>query len=174
MHHVDGDGMVIFGVILVCCLQELEVLDHRMIGEPDLAVDLDRARLGLHALELDAVVELVNLDTVQHPEEIEVPPRAAEFAVGDSFRPTSSCFWMILLISRSSTSLSCAAVISFFSRLARASFTGAVRRMEPTWSARNGGLVLWAIDVLRILDGLVGACHSTSELRAVLCAAAHP
>ncbi len=68
-------------------LQELEVLDHRMVGEPDLAGDLDRARLGLHALELDAVVELVDLDVVQHPVEVEMPPGAAEFAVGDGFEP---------------------------------------------------------------------------------------
>src|SRR4051794_41588770 len=49
---------------------------------------------------------------------------------------------MIFLISVSSTALSCAAVISPLSRLARASFSGVERRMLPTWSARNGGLVL--------------------------------
>src|ERR1700691_5265284 len=49
---------------------------------------------------------------------------------------------MIFSISRSSTSLSCAVVISPLSRLARASFSGAVRKIEPTTSARNGGLVL--------------------------------
>jgi hypothetical protein len=49
---------------------------------------------------------------------------------------------MIFSISRSSTSLSCAAVISPYSRLARASFNGAVRKIEPTTSARNGGLFL--------------------------------
>src|ERR1700733_11380489 len=56
--------------------------------------------------------------------------------------PTSSCFLMIFSISRSSTSLSCAAVISPFSRFARASFNGAVGKMLPTISARNGALVL--------------------------------
>ena len=45
-------------------------------------VTLDAPRLGLHALKLDAVVELVDLDAVEHAEEIEVPPGAAEFAVG--------------------------------------------------------------------------------------------
>src|SRR5947209_1357681 len=69
---------------------------------------------------------------------------------------------MIFSISRSSTSFSCAAVISPFSRLARASLTGAVRRMEPTWSARNGGFVRWVI-VLLPKWGLVGVCHSTAE-----------
>src|SRR5262249_47178805 len=37
---------------------------------------------GLHALELDAVVELVDLDALQHAEEVEVPPRAAVLAIG--------------------------------------------------------------------------------------------
>ncbi len=45
-------------------------------------VTLMLLRLGLHALELDAVVELVDLDAVEHAEEIEMPPGAAEFAVG--------------------------------------------------------------------------------------------
>ena len=58
------------------------MLQHRMVGEADLAVDAQALRLGLHALELDAVVELVELDAVEHAEEIEVPPGAAEFAVG--------------------------------------------------------------------------------------------
>ena len=59
-----------------------------------------------------------------------------------TLRPTSSCFLMIFSISRSSTSLSCAALISFFSRFTRASFSGAVRNRLPTTSARNGGLFL--------------------------------
>ena len=58
------------------------MLQHRVIGEADLAGDLDALHLGLHALELDAVVELVELDAVEHAEEIEMPPGAAEFAVG--------------------------------------------------------------------------------------------
>src|ERR1039457_658792 len=68
-------------------LQKLEVLDHRMVGEADLSGDLDALHLGLHALELDAVVELVELNTVQHAEEIEMPPGTAEFAVGDELEP---------------------------------------------------------------------------------------
>ena len=50
-------------------------------------VTLMRARLGLHALELDAVVEFVDLDAVEHAEEIEVPPGTAEFAVGRELEP---------------------------------------------------------------------------------------
>ena len=63
------------------------MLQHRVIGETDLAGDADRLCLGLHALELDAVVELVELDAVEHAEEIEMPPRAAEFAVGRELQP---------------------------------------------------------------------------------------
>src|SRR5262249_16017652 len=62
-------------------LEKLEVLEHRMPGEPELADHADALRLGLDALELDAVVGLVELDPVKHGEEIEVPPRAPEVAV---------------------------------------------------------------------------------------------
>ena len=58
------------------------MLHHGVIGETDLAGDADALRLGLDALELDAVIELVEFDTVEHAEEIEVPVGAAEFAVG--------------------------------------------------------------------------------------------
>ena len=64
-------------------LEEAEVLEHRVVGgEADRSVDVQAERTGLHALELDAVVELDDVDAVQHPEEVEVPPRAAELAVG--------------------------------------------------------------------------------------------
>ena len=55
--------------------------------EADLAVDLDALGLGLHALELDAVVELHDVDAVEESEEVEVPPRAAELAVGGQLQP---------------------------------------------------------------------------------------
>ena len=42
---------------------------------------------GLHALELDAVIDLLDLDAVEHAVEIEMPPRAAEFAVGRALQP---------------------------------------------------------------------------------------
>ena len=63
-------------------LHELEVLQHRVIGEVDLAGDADALRLGLHTLKLDAVVELVDLDVVETVIEIEVPEHAAVLAVG--------------------------------------------------------------------------------------------
>src|SRR5258708_21962036 len=53
-----------------------------MVGKADLAHDAQPLRLGLHAAELDAVLGLVNLDAVEHPEKVKVPPGAAELAVG--------------------------------------------------------------------------------------------
>src|ERR1035437_7272622 len=68
-------------------LQKLEVLQHRVIGEADFALDPDALHLGLHAMELDAVIELIELDAVEHAEKIEVPPGAAEFAVSGELEP---------------------------------------------------------------------------------------
>src|SRR4029077_6978822 len=53
-----------------------------MVGKDDLAGDADALRLRLHALELDAVVELVELDAVEQAEEIEMPIGAAKLSVG--------------------------------------------------------------------------------------------
>ena len=63
--------------------QELEVREHGVVGRKiQLAGHLQALWLGLHAVELDAVVEHDPLAARQVPEEIEVPPRAAELAVG--------------------------------------------------------------------------------------------
>ena len=113
-------------------LEKLEVLQHRMVGEADLAHDAQALRLGLHAAELNALVGVVNLDAVEHAEEIEVPPGAADSPSVASLRPSSSCFLMIFSISRFSTALSSAGVIAPFSRLARASFSAAGRKKLPT------------------------------------------
>src|SRR5260221_12471669 len=58
--------------------EKLEVRQHRMVGKADLAHDAQPLRLGLYAPELDALLGLVNLDAVQHPEKVEVPPGAPE------------------------------------------------------------------------------------------------
>ncbi len=63
-------------------LEKLEVGEHRMVGEADLVDDPNAPRLGLHALELDAVTELIELDAVEHAVEIEMPPGATKLAVG--------------------------------------------------------------------------------------------
>ena len=75
--------MVIFGVTRGVRRHELEMLDHRMRpGEAELADDVGPLGLGLHPGELDAVLDLLHHDAVEAAEEIEVPPGAAEFAVG--------------------------------------------------------------------------------------------
>ena len=51
------------------------------------AHDVRRLRLGLHALELDAATDLAQFDAIEHPVEVEVPPGAAELAVGDASEP---------------------------------------------------------------------------------------
>ncbi len=58
-----------------------------------------------------------------------------------AWRPTSSCFLMTRSISRSSTAVNSAAVISPLARFSRATLSAAGRSRLPTWSARNGGLV---------------------------------
>ena len=61
------------------------MVEHRMAVEADLARDFQRLRLGLHALELDAVLGLDDVDALQSVEEVEMPPSAAKLAVGDGF-----------------------------------------------------------------------------------------
>ena len=80
--------MHIFGVTRQCAFEKLEVLQHRMTWQkPSLPVMRGVSVPGLHALKLDAVIELVDLDAVEHAVEIEMPPRAAEFAVGRDLEP---------------------------------------------------------------------------------------
>src|SRR4051812_41603503 len=59
------------------------MLEHRVVGgEIELARDLDALRSRLHAMEFYAVIEHHFLTTRQSPEEIEMPPRPAVFAIG--------------------------------------------------------------------------------------------
>ena len=67
--------------------EKLEMLQHRMAGKADLAGDLDALGLGLHAVKLDAVLGGVGRHAVEAAEEIEMPPGAAEFAVGRELQP---------------------------------------------------------------------------------------
>src|SRR5262249_30055719 len=68
-------------------LHELEMLDHRMVGEADLVDDAGALRPRLHALERDALLHDVTFGAVESPEKIEVPPGAAKLAVGDRLQP---------------------------------------------------------------------------------------
>src|SRR4029434_6182134 len=55
--------------------------------EADLARDADALRLGLDALKLDAVPELVELHPVEHAEEIEVPVGSSTLAISGKPEP---------------------------------------------------------------------------------------
>src|SRR5262249_9413725 len=67
-------------------LQVAEVVEHRVTGKADPARDLDAFGLGLDAGELDAVLGGERGHSVEPLEEIEVPPRAAELAVGGALQ----------------------------------------------------------------------------------------
>ena len=58
-----------------------------MVGEADLADDARAFRPGLQALKRDALLHDVALGAVQAPQEVEMPPGAAELAVGDRREP---------------------------------------------------------------------------------------
>jgi hypothetical protein len=58
-----------------------------MTGKADFAVDLERVRLGLHAVKLDAVIRQVKDHAVKAAKEIKMPPGAAKLAVGGEFQP---------------------------------------------------------------------------------------
>ena len=76
-------------------LDELEVLQHRVVGKSELADDARALRAGLQALERDALLHHVALGAVETPEEVEVPPGAAELAVGNGLEPD-----LLLLLDR--------------------------------------------------------------------------
>ena len=59
------------------------MLEHRVAGEAELAGHFQALVAGGNAGEGDAGLHDVLLDAVEAPEEIEMPPGAAELAVGD-------------------------------------------------------------------------------------------
>src|SRR5262249_24434077 len=65
-------------------LQELEVVEHRRLGAPDLARDFHERRLLLGILEFRVAVgvALVERHAVEVGDEVDVPPVAPELAVG--------------------------------------------------------------------------------------------
>src|ERR1051325_11074425 len=67
--------------------QILEMFDMGMAREADLAGDADALGLGGDAGELDAFAGRIELDAVETLVEIELPPRAAELAVGGELQP---------------------------------------------------------------------------------------
>ena len=114
-------------------LRNLKCSSIGWLENPILPVTRMLRGLVCDALELDAVIELVDLDAVEHAEEIEVPPGAAKLAVGGELEPD-----LLLLLD---DLLDLAVLdrlelrrreISPFSRLARASLSAAGRRKLPT------------------------------------------
>src|SRR6185503_2793339 len=77
--------------------EKLEMLDMRMALEFDLSVDADCLMFGLDAVKLDTRVGRDRGDTFQSAKEIEVPPCAAEFAVGGKLETDFFLFFDDLL-----------------------------------------------------------------------------
>ena len=122
--------------------QELEVVEHRVIGgKIELADNPVAFRPGLDAMEFDAVIEQYFLDAGQAPAEIEMPPGAAIFAVGRELEAHVLLLLDYLLDLGVFDSREVDWLSVPLSRLARLSLMAALRRIEPTWSARKGGLV---------------------------------
>ena len=79
--------MVIFGVALVCAFRNLKCSICGWLENPILPTTRKPLRLGVDASEVDAFVGLIHFDTIEALVEIEMPPRAAEFAVGGKPEP---------------------------------------------------------------------------------------
>ena len=75
--------MVIFGVRLVCAATNLKCSIIGWPEKPSLPVTLTPSLRVVTRGKGDAGIHDVLLDAVEAPEEIEMPPGAAEFAVGD-------------------------------------------------------------------------------------------
>ena len=73
------------------------MIEHRVAGKADLAVNPDGFGFSLHAAKLDAVVGGVERHAVKPSEEIEMPPRAAELSVGRERQPDFFLFFDRLL-----------------------------------------------------------------------------
>src|SRR5262249_54857295 len=76
-------------------LHELEMLDHWMAGKSQLAGDAHPLVAGGDPGKGNSGVHDVALDAVETPEEVEVPPGAAELAVGHGLQPD-----LLLLLDR--------------------------------------------------------------------------
>src|SRR5262249_60950981 len=76
-------------------LHELEMLDHWMAGKSQLAGDAHPLVAGGDPGKGNSGVHDVALDAVETPEEVEVPPGAAELAVGHGLQPD-----LLLLLNR--------------------------------------------------------------------------
>src|ERR1700693_4023195 len=82
--HLGHNAAVLF--------QELEIVDMRVAGKADFADGAYAFGLGVDAVKLDAFVGVIEFDALQSAEEIKMPPRAAEFAVGRELQPDVRLF----------------------------------------------------------------------------------
>ncbi len=72
-----------FGGCMSVLAKKAEMVEHRMAREPQLAHHAQSLGLRLDAaLKLDPVIGADGLDTIETFQEVEVPHRAAEFAIG--------------------------------------------------------------------------------------------
>src|SRR3954454_19302840 len=138
----DGDGMVIFGVTLVCSLTNRKWSRNGWLEKPTLPVTLTpRALVSTPANSMPCSASYPS--TPSSPSRKSKCHQARRYSPSvTSCMPISSCFLISFSISVSSTFFRSAALICPFSRFARASLSGSERRKLPTWSARNGALVL--------------------------------
>src|SRR5450755_5049830 len=73
---------------LAMLLQELEVLQHRMIvRKSQLADHAHRVMPGLDARKLDALVGMKQFAARKMAKKVKMPPRAAELAIGRELQP---------------------------------------------------------------------------------------
>ena len=112
--------------------QKLEMFDLRMTDEIHLSGNLDCFVLRLDTVKLNACGGSDRFDTFETAEKIEMPPGAAEFTIGCELQSDVFLLPDDLLDLAVFDSVSAAASISFRARLARASFSGAVRSRLPT------------------------------------------
>ena len=128
---------------------KFEMIEHRMAGErAELSCNAQHHRFRVDALKLDLALAEIGFHARQCSEKIVVPERATEFSVGDG---TETDLFLLPDRSRDFAILDRLQFsrrrFHFFSRLARASLSGRVRKRLPTWSARKGGAVRGGIQL---------------------------
>jgi hypothetical protein len=69
------------------------MLDHGMVAEAELAGHAHALRPGLDAFELHALWQIHQLGAVESGEKIQMPPGAAEFAIGNGLQ---ACLFLFL------------------------------------------------------------------------------
>ena len=80
--------MVIFGIVLAHVAgNEAEVVHHHRLVPADRSGDTQRKRQRQAALELHLLLRLIQFDTIQSGNEIEVPKGAPVLAIGGGAQP---------------------------------------------------------------------------------------